>query len=143
MYLIYCAIAFLVISYYSRFKFEWFVLAILYVLLWCNKEYFLKTDDLLYIIRAALTYVSANILIYKKSKLALYQAFILFIILLAYGCLSYDVSMQKHILIYNNYEAVIHGLVCCQLLGVLPEIWRCCYNHYSSNQLDNKHNQRL
>ena len=140
MYLIYCALVFIAIALFSKYKIEWLILAMLYILLWCNKEYFLNTDTLLYIIRAVLTYVAANILIVKQSKLGLYQSFILFAILLAYFSLAYDVSMEKHILIYNNYEAIIHGLVCCQLLGVIPEIWCCCYNIYTNNKFSNNHN---
>lgn len=32
--------------------------------------------------------------------------------------MSIDVAANRHILIYNHFEAVIHGLVACQLIRV-------------------------
>ena len=46
-----------------------------------------------------------------KTKLGYYQAVLQLCILCSYAALAYDTSQGQHVLIYNNYEAVIHGFV--------------------------------
>lgn len=143
MYLLYCALVFIVISALSRCKKEWFILAILYILLWCNKEYFLNTVQSLYVIRSLITFVAAMLLVRNKTKLGYYLAFTLFMTMLAYSALAYDVAMDKHILIYHNYEAVIYGLVASQFIGIFPNLWRCCYSAYTEHSFSRKHNKGI
>jgi hypothetical protein len=142
MYLIYCAVAFAVIAYWSSAnRFEWSILAALSIILWCNKSFFLNTDQTLYYVRAVLAFISARLLIYDLSKFGFYQAFIQLLILVAYGCLAYDVANNEHILIYNNYGAVIHGLVACQFLAIFPEI-RDRVNHSNSSDFNRGNNNQ-
>lgn len=141
MYLIYCASIMYIFANLSKNKIEWFTLSVLFFLLWCNKEYFQNTDEALYYIRAFFCFAAAYILSSKSTKLGLYQAFILFVVLSSYAALAYDVANHKHIMIYNNFEGVIHGLVICQFLGVVPELWRFCLHIYSINFSRNKYNK--
>ena len=64
----------------------------------------------------------------RASKLGLYQSFIQLLIISSYAALAYDVANKEHILIYNNYAGVIHGLVACQFIGVIPELWSAFRN---------------
>ena len=141
MYLLYCALVFIAISAFSKYKKEWLILSMLYILLWCNKEYFLNTDNYLYVIRSLITFIAAMLLVKNKTKLGYYLAFTLFITMLAYSALAYDVAMHKHILIYYNYEAVIYGLVASQFIGIFPNLWRCCYSAYSEHIFSRKYNK--
>lgn len=43
--------------------------------------------------------------------------------------LAYDVSQGEHVLIYNNYETVIYGLVACQFVGIFTAIRYVDYDH--------------
>lgn len=142
-YLMWTSLMFLTIANVSKHKIEWFILSVLCVLLWLNKSIFTNTDDALYYIRAFMCFISALLLSYNRTKIGLYQAFILFLILSSYAALAFDVANNKHILIYNNFEGVIHGLVSCQFLGVFPEIWGFCYNIYTANFSRNKYNKRI
>ena len=116
-------------------------MAVLYVLLWCNKEYFLNTDQYLYVIRSVITFVAATLLIRSKTKIGYYLSFTLFITMLAYSASAYDVAMGRHVLIYNNYKAVIYGLVASQFIGIFPNLWRCCYSTYSEHSFSCKYNK--
>jgi hypothetical protein len=143
MYLVYCSLAFLCFYLFLGKNRAWLSLSILSLALWCNKSYFDNTDSALYILRAVFTTVTAlYLVVHSKSKLHFYQAFILIVILAAYLALSYDVSQQKHILIYNKFEDVIHGLVLCQFAGVFPDIWRRIVTvisiHFSSGSIHNR-----
>lgn len=124
MYLVYCSLIFILIAILKNQKFEWGLLALLSVLLWCNKETFDVTGSVLYYNRAVLTFVISLILISRKTMIAYYQSVVLLFMLMAYCALGYDVSINAHYLIYNNYENVIHGLVICQFIGVFPSVWR-------------------
>ncbi len=142
MYLLYCAIIFAVVAIPERHRFEWSVLAILMVLLWCNKELLDRNGDALYIIRASLAFVGAMFLLLPKSLIGFYQAVILLAILAAFGALSYDVARGENFLIYNNYETVTYGLVICQLIGILPSVWASYRDRYPSSGLASRYLQR-
>lgn len=141
MYLIYCAIALYIFANLSKNKLEWFVLSVLFSALWLNKEYFSNTDQALYFTRAFLCFITACYLSSKATKLALYQAFIILVILTSYAALAYDVANNKHILIYNNFEGVVHGLVACQFIGILPELRDFCRNNFAVNFSRKKYNK--
>ena len=125
MLLLYCALAFLFAAVPKRHRYEWLVLSVLMVAFWCNKEFFDRNGDALYVIRATLAFVGAILLTRPRSWIGFYQSTVLLAILVAYGMLAYDVATREYSLIYDNYETVIHGLVICQLFGILPSIWDC------------------
>ena len=143
MYLIYCAFIFLLFANLSKNKIEWFTLAVLSLLIWCNKEYFDNTEQSLYYIRAFLAFIAAQILMTRVSKLGLYQSFIQFLIISSYAALAYDVANKEHILIYNDYTGVIHGLVACQFIGVIPELWSTFRNIGPVSNFSDKLSKRI
>lgn len=118
---------------------ETIVLALLAIFLWCNKEYYINTDNELYYVRSFLAFASANILLYFKTKIGMYQAGMQLLILIAYLCLAYDVINNKHILIYNNYEAVIYGLVAFQFIGFFPNIRDRLYDIFTNINFNKKY----
>jgi len=75
-------------------------------------------DIELYVIRATAALFGGLFLCKISSKLAIWESLVYFSTLLAYLALSIDIAANRHILIYNHFEAVIHGLVACQLIGV-------------------------
>lgn len=123
MYLLYCAIIFALVAIPKRYRFEWTVLSVLMVLLWCNKEVFDKNGEAVYVIRAMLAFGAAMLLLLPKSLIGFYQSVILLGVLTSYGLLAYDVASREYSLIYDNYEMVTYGLVLCQLIGILPSLW--------------------
>jgi CDP-diglyceride synthetase len=143
MYLLYCAAAFALMAVPKRHRFEWAVLAVLMVLLWCNKEIFDKNGVAVYAIRASLVLAGSMFLLVPKSLIGFYQSIILLCVLIVYGALAYDVAIGRDFLIYNNFETVIYGLVACQFLGVFPTIWDCYRDHYSSGRARGKHISRI
>lgn len=131
MYLICCSLAFLALSIPRSDRSTWLALAVLSILLLVNKSVFSVEGDLLYVVRAAMTLIVGVFIVYQGTIVALYQAFILTLILLAYAALAFDVSQGQHVLIYNNYENVIYGLVACQFIGATTKI-RAGYNYTRS-----------
>ncbi len=141
MYMLFMSILFLVLSAHEKYRFEWRVLSGLLFMTWINICVYSSTDPELYFIRAVLTIVAALLLLSVKSKFGLIQSIILLLTLIAYGMLAYDVSQRAHILIYNYYEAVIYGLVICQLISIYPTI-RAGYIYFSANNSTNlEHNK--
>ena len=100
------------------------------LLLWGNKEILGRNGEALYYVRASLVFTGAILLARARSFIGFYQAIILLCILTVYGALAYDIAHGEHILIYNTFGDWIHGLVVCQLLGVLPDL-RIVYRDYS------------
>jgi len=143
MYLLYCAIAFYFLANFSKNKTEWFVLSVLSLSLWCNKEYFNATDDALYYVRAFLTFFAAYILLVRMNKFAFYQSFILFLLLFCYAVLAYDVSSNSYNIIYDNYEGFVHGLVCCQFIASIPELFSILRDIYTTRCASGGYNKRL
>ncbi len=113
-------------------RFEWGVLSCLLFSTWVNTIVYGVDDSELYVIRSTMTMFAALVLIWRCTNLAIYQAIVLIITLLAYGALAYDVSQGQHILIYNNYEAAIYGIVACQLFGIYPTLRDCYSDHLTS-----------
>lgn len=140
MYLTYYALAFALFAIPKDNRFVWLSLCVLCVLLKCNTLVFDVSDSLRYIARTSLICVFAHILLFRFSKLSCYQSFILFLFLAANFALLYDVANKKHILIYNNFEAVIYGLVACQFIGFIPKVWNIIYNWYT-NRFNSHKNQ--
>lgn len=136
MYMLFMSILFLVLSIHETYRFEWRVLSCLLFMTWINVCIHSSTDPELYFMRAVLTIIAALLLLRVKSKFGLLQSIILLLTLIAYGMLAYDVSQQAHILIYNYYEAVIYGLVICQLISIYPTI-RAGYIYFFANNPTN------
>jgi hypothetical protein len=120
---------FLLLAINPSHRREWLVVACVTFLVWVNTEVFHHNDPRLYWNRAIVTFVGAGCLCWCRSRLGFYHATIYFLILSAYGALAFDISQGRHILIYNYYEAVVYGLVGCQLVGVLPTV-RTAYNDF-------------
>lgn len=95
-----------------------------------------NTDPELYFIRSMLTLFAALILLRANSKFGLVHSLILLFTLVVYFMLAYDVSQNMHVLIYDYYEAVIYGLVICQLLTAYPTI-RASYIYFFTNNASN------
>lgn len=123
----------------ERHRVEWAVLAVLMVLLWCNKEMLDRNGSALYLVRGFLLFASALLLSLSRSALGFYQAIILLCILITYAALAYDVAAGRDILIYNNFEAWTHGLVACQLIGVFPTLRDLYCDLNSSGRFSRKH----
>jgi hypothetical protein len=121
-YLISCGLVFLVLSAKTKNKKEWLAIAILYFLLFANKSIFDRNGEILYYVRGLSTSFVAIYLMTRLTASGFYHGLILILMVAAYLALAFDVSQGRHILIYNNYGAVIHGLVFCQFLGVFPAI---------------------
>lgn len=82
---------------------------------------------MIYILVPAVTSIGAVALCTSASFLGFYQSAILLLTLVAYVALEFDITQGAHVLIYNNYEAVIYGLVGCQFITIYPTI-RLTYN---------------
>ena len=80
----------------------------------------------LYLLEAIGTTLAAVSLCYGRS---FYQATILLATLCAYGALAYDISQGRHVLIYNNYETVIYGLIACQFVGIFTALQYINHDH--------------
>lgn len=122
-------VLFLLLATHPSHRREWLVVACVTFLVWVNTEAFHHNDPRLYWNRVIVTFVGAGWLCWFRSRLGFYHAAIYFLTLSAYGALAFDVSQGRHIVIYNYYEAVIYGLVGCQLVGVLPTV-RTAYNDF-------------
>lgn len=141
MYMLFMSILFLILSTHNLYRFEWRILSCLLFMTWINICVYSSIDPELYFIRAVLTVVAALSLLTTKSRLGLYHSLILLLTLIAYGMLAYDVSQQAHVLIYNYYEAVIYGLVGCQLIGCYPTIRAGYYYFLANNSVNMEHGQ--
>ena len=88
-------------------------------------------DPMLYKLVPTVTFVGAVVLCIPRTTLGFYHSIILLVTLVAYAALAYDVAHGMHILIYNNYEATIYGLVGCQLIAIFPTIRLAYRDHHS------------
>lgn len=79
-------------------------------------------DPELYVIQSTAALLGGVALVHVRTGAAIWQATVLALTLCAYAALAFDVAKGRSILIYDDYEAVIHGLVACQLIGVFPAV---------------------
>ena len=98
--------------------------SLLFITLFCDKN-----GDTLYLLRAVASTICALVLCVPRTVIGFYQATIQLLILCSYAALAYDVSQQESIIIYNNYEMVIYGLVACQFVGIFGAL--SDFNHRS------------
>ena len=85
-----------------------------------------KNGNTLYLLEAVGSTAAAMSLCYNRL---FYQSIIQLLILCAYGALAYDISQGRHVLIYNNYETVIYGLIACQFVGIFTALRYINHDH--------------
>jgi len=122
-YLALCAVLFGVLTLYQPHRREWLTLCVVTVLTFILTCVLSNEDPLLYKLVPTITFVGAVILCIPRTTLGFYHAIVLLFTLVAYAALAYDVAHGQHILIYNNYEGVIYGLVGCQIIAIFPTLW--------------------
>lgn len=131
-YLLACSVMFLVAACLGRNRFEWLTLSGLYAANYTLTLILGSEGSALYALVPIVTFVSAVMLCKPRTALGFYHAIILLSTLIAYAALAFDVSQGRHVLIYNNYEAVIYGLVGCQLVTVFTALLSA-YNDYNTS----------
>ena len=132
-YLVVCAVLFGALAIYRPHRKEWLTLCVVTVLNFILTCVLTNEDPLLYKIVPTVTFVGAVVLCIPRTTLGFYQAIVLLATLVTYAALAYDVAHGRHILIYNNYEAFIYGLVGCQLIGVFPTL-RAAHRDFNSSR---------
>jgi len=133
MYLLYCSIAFLLLSIYKPHRYEWFTLSIVTFLVAINAMCLDNNGSILYWNRAVITFIGAMFLIRRKTTLGFYHALILLCTLLMYGYLAYYVALGTHDTIRNFYKATIYGLVGCQFISIFPTLWSAYRSHCANS----------
>lgn len=145
IYLLLCAILFSALALHKAHRTEWSILAVMTFVNFILTCVLSSEGEILYVLVPVVTSAGAMSLCSRRTTLGFYQAIILFVTLIAYGALAFDISRGEHVLIYNNYEAVIYGLVGCQLVGIFPTIW-AAYRDFTAGRsawlFDNKRNKR-
>lgn len=132
-YLLCVAALFLALSTYKPHRTQWLIVGIMSLSLWINVQLCDVDGNVLYWHRAFIVMAAAVTLCITRTALGFYHAIILLTTLVTYAALAYDVAHGRHILIYNNYEAFIYGLVGCQLIAIFPTLW-AAYRDYNSNR---------
>ena len=116
---------------YKPHRTVWLLISGMSFLLWANVHMFDPQGVVLYWHRAIIVTITGGLLIRHGSWLGFYHSIILLVTLVAYAALAYDVAHGMHVLIYNNYEATIYGLVGCQLIAIFPTIRLAYRDHHS------------
>ena len=122
IYLLCLSVLYLMLSIVKINQRVWLLLSLLYFCLWINTILFEPSDDRLYLVRSVITLVIALTLLKKETILSLYHSSILWLTLLAYCLLAFDVSQGVNVCIYNKYEEVMYGIIILQLLGSFTTI---------------------
>ena len=120
------------LAIYRPSRIEWLTLCVVTVINFVLTCVLSNEDPMLYKLVPTVTFVGAVGLCIPRTTLGFYHSIILLVTLVAYAALAYDVAHGMHILIYNNYEATIYGLVGCQLIAIFPTIW-LAYSDYHSD----------
>ena len=127
-----CAVLFGVLSIYRPSRTEWLTLCIVTVINFVLTCVFNNEDPMLYKLVPTVTFFGAVGLCIPRTTLGFYHSIILLATLVAYAALAYDVSQGMNILIYDNYETTIYGLVICQLIAIFPTLWAAYRDRDSS-----------
>lgn len=101
-----------------------------------------KNGDALYWLRMVAAFIAGSLMVKRNDTFGYYHAIIQVCIMCAYAMLSYDVSQGKHVLIYNDYETVIYGLITCQFVGVHKSLRAFDHNSFKRDILNFLHLQR-
>ena len=133
-YLFYSGIGYAVIGVLHKdHRSIWLIVSACMLLQWFNVQFTDVEGVCRYWNRAVITTVAGTcLLIRPRSWLSFYHSIVLLVTLVTYAALAYDVAHGRHILIYNNYEAFIYGLVGCQLIAIFPTLWAAYRNYHSS-----------
>lgn len=118
MYAVALLMIYVPMSIWSKYRNVWTIVSIVTLIELMARLSYGNNDFELYVIRATAALLGGLALCKIRNKLALWESLVYFSTLLAYLFLSIDVAANRHILIYNHFEVVIHGLVYCQLAGV-------------------------
>jgi hypothetical protein len=115
----------------SKCKLVWVILSLVTFTEFIAWQFYNNNDIELYVIRTTVALLGGLELCKVGGKLALWQAMVYLMTLFSYCSLAFDVMANRHILIYNHFEAVIYGLVACQLAGIFypldPAFIHTCY----------------
>ncbi len=121
MYLLICSLFFIAFSLHRPHRVEWLIVAAVACFIWANVHAFDFDGVQLYRNRSAIMFFGASALCFRRSLLGYYQSSIFVMTLCAFWALEYDVEQGTSI-IYDNYEAVIYGLVGCHFVGAFPTL---------------------
>jgi len=87
------------------------------------RHFYGQDDYQLYVIRSAAAFIGATWLVSVRCALARWHLGIYVLTLLAYLGLAVDVALGTYSIFYETiYEAVIYGLVACQIIAVAPTV---------------------
>jgi uncharacterized membrane protein len=141
MYLQYYALAFFLYFIIDRKnKHSWLLLCALCLLLKFNTAIFDVTSDYRYVAKCSITLVFALLLLKCSTLNSAYQSVILLLFLVVNALMLNNISNSNFF--YASYEAIIYGLVACQLIAILPRLWRCISDSFAGYIPSNK-NKRL
>jgi len=130
MYLYYYALGFFIFSIIDKKNiYGWFLLSVLCLSLKCNMYFTTSVGDIRYVVRTMLMLICAILLLRNSTKFSMYQAFILFLFLVANELMLYHISNNNFF--YKNFEPIIYGLVTCQFIAILPRLWNVVNNSCS------------
>ena len=136
------AVAFGLLAIYPKVRYVCSLLCGLNVFLLIVTTFCDRNGDTLYWFRTIGTTVVAVLACIPRTTIGYYQSILQLCILCSYGALAYDVSQGQHVLIYNNYETVIYGLVACQFVGIFTAIRYVNYDHIKRGVRSFLHLQR-
>ncbi len=142
MFFLTLAAAFGLLAIHPKTRYTCTLLCALNVFLFTSTSLCDKNGDTLYLLRTIAATVVAVLSCVPRTTLGYYQSIIQLCILCSYSALAYDVSQGQHVLIYNNYEMVIYGLVACQFVGFFTAICNINYDHIKRGVCRNLHLQR-
>lgn len=142
MYLQYYALGFLLFIFLDKDNcYGWALLLILCLALKCNMHFTTNIGDVRYICRTIIMSVCALLLLKSLTLFSVYQAFVLFLILVANELMLYHLSYDNYF--YNNFEQIIYGLVACQFIAIIPRLWRIGCDLNTDSLASDKHKQMV
>lgn len=139
--LITCALSFLMLARWTD-KRVCYTLSLVAALLWINAHVFSAENEMLYLLRGFVIFFSATFLLKKHTKQSIYQSIILFCTLFSYTLHEYESTLNITI-IYDQFEAVIYGLITCHFIGIFKTLWPIGSNDDSSCRTGCENIQRV
>lgn len=116
-----CALCFLILARWTDER-VCYTLSAVAALLFINALVFSNTGFWLYFNRGLIAFCAAMYLLKRINLQSIFQSLILFVTLISYTLLQLDVINNTSI-IYDQYGAVIYGLIACHFIGVLAKLW--------------------
>lgn len=139
--LITCALFFLMLARWTD-KRVCYTLSMVASLLWINAQVFSADNEILYLIRSFIIFISATYLLKTPTKQSIYQSIILFCTLISYTLHEYESALNNTI-IYDQFEAVIYGLITCHFIGIFKTLWPSGSDDDTSDRVGCKNLQRV